>query len=211
MIGISETQFSADFADNSQTFAASVANSLDGIDITAVVVDSVKEDTTSATAEANRRLTESVHVQYKVTYNDAALGYSNDPYGAYKHLLSELNSAIKSTDFNTYLANNAVTYSASDMASATSDSVESSYYTDASGNVPVAPNHKKRQTRYLEIGVIAGGGGFLILVWVVVGTMYYCSNHTEEGVANAGTASKKDGFEAVKTKEVELTSADGKV
>lgn len=214
---MSETDFNANFDDNALAIAASVADSINGIEASDVSIGSIKASSSSSVrASKIHKLSDSIRVNYKVTYNIAVLGYSGNPSGAYDHLLDELTTAVDNSDFNSYLTANAATYNAPDLSSVTSDSFSSPYYTNSNGDVPPLPNHKKRQTRYMEIGIIAGGGGFLILVWLVVGALYYCTKREDDGpvhnaaaATNAASSKKnKDGFEVVRTKEVEMAPED---
>lgn len=202
--------FSTNWDTNANVFAATYADCLEGIESSDVSIDSVTDISPTAAARLRRLTSSSVSLDFTVYYDITTLGYPNDPEGAYESLLADLNTAISGTHFRKYLASNIALYSATGLDSARGGSITaSSYAAEADDNPPVLVNHKKRETRYFIIGVIAGGGGFLLLAWIVIYGVHHFTKQVDEttAAANKAAASRADGFEAVKTKEVELPDA----
>lgn len=220
--GISSAEFYAVWDVASAVLAATYANCMEGIEADDITINSV----TDVTSARLRRLTASqVSVDFTVSYDAAALGFSGDAEGAYNSLINQLvdatgvSYAIGGTHFNRFLADNIAAFDASvaldDVSGGTATSA--GYAADVDDDPSVIVNHKKRETRYFIIGVIAGGGGFLLLSWIVIYGIYYIRNPAGEIEGDPVSPSQAprtnaEDFEAVnvkepETKETEMTPA----
>lgn len=169
---MSEATFKANYDVNAAVFTAAVADSLEEVNAEDVEIISV---TDSVTARLRRLTTDSVTVDYQVTFNAVALGYADDASGAYDHLVDTLTNAVTSGAFDSNLAANSATYSGSDLASASSSSVESSGYSSAdSGDDDGSSSSMLSTTNKLIIGLVVGVGGFFIILFAIVAAMMCC-------------------------------------
>jgi len=197
LIGIDAATFNGDYSNNSFAVTATVADCLSEFDISQddVTLISVSDATASARLGNLRVASSSIDISYEVVFNTAVMGYSNSEE-AYTVLASNLTESVVDTEFDSFLVLNSADATA--LTGVTGGPVSSSSYaaqpTD-DDHPSVIVNDKKRNTRDFEIGVIAGGGGFLTLAWIIVIIMnYFTAKHGPEPV-------KVGEFEAVSTKE----------
>jgi len=206
--GISSADFESN-SNNTKVFAYTVVSSIDlssidydDIDVTSVSDVSSDAHTNLRVASTNAQLT------YEITYDIVTMDVETGEAG-YNRLYNRLNDALGNGTFTSYLQTLAGAHGVTDMESVTSNAIDSSSYAAPAddGPVPFQTHRKKAETRYFEIGVIAGGGGFLIFSTMLITCLHFVEEWREKRNAEAKAAGgHNQGFEQVAVKEPESTA-----